>query len=209
VQGWIVTDPEALAQMDIPDGEGVEIPDRVVQFSGRETVASITDEEFNRLVFVFELESLHLETRDAYGTTVELPHLAKWAAGEPDDLKWLHGWCSTLREHVKAGKSVRRARIVSEPLSDYQRWSYSIAHPMVDAGEDIRWVPRRLVSSIALPGNDFYLFDDRLIVFLIYAGNGLGTDKVTSTDPADIQLCRSAFEAVWKLSIPHRDYQPL
>ncbi|MEV4383972.1 DUF6879 family protein, partial [Streptosporangium sp. NPDC049644] len=46
---------------------------------------------------------------------------------------------------------------VSEPLSDYQRWSYSIAHQMVEAGEDIRWVPRRLVSSIPLPGN-FYLF---------------------------------------------------
>ncbi|MGH3823388.1 MAG: DUF6879 family protein [Pseudonocardiaceae bacterium] len=53
-----------------------------------------------------------------------------------------------------------------------------------------------------------YLFDDHLVVFLIYAGNGLAIDKVTSTDPADVQLCRSAFEAVWKLSIPHSDYQP-
>ncbi len=114
-----------------------------------------------------------------------------------------------LRDHVKAGKTVRRARIVSEPLSDYQRWSYSIAHPMVDAGEDIRWVPRRLVSSVALPGNDFYLLDDRLIVFLIYAGNGLDTDKITSTDPADIRLCRSAFDAVWTLSIAHSDYKPV
>ena len=33
VQGWIVTDSEALAQMNIPNGEGsVEIPDRMVQF---------------------------------------------------------------------------------------------------------------------------------------------------------------------------------
>jgi hypothetical protein len=166
------------------------------------------DEEFNRLLSVFEREALHLETRDAYGTKVELPHMTKWTAGESDDLEWLQGWCSTLREHVRAGKSVRRARIVSEPLSDYQRWSYSIARPMVEAGEDIRWVPRRLVSSVALPGNDFYLFDDRLIVFMIYAGNGLGIDKVVSTDPASVQLCRSAFEAVWKLSIRHSDYQP-
>lgn len=172
------------------------------------TVASITDEEFNRLLAYFERETLHLETSDAYGTAVELRHMAKWAAGEPDDLEWLQGWCSTLCEHVKAGKSVRRARIVSEPLSDYQRWSYSIAHTMVAAGEDIRWVPRRFVSSVALPGNDFYLFDDQLIVFLIYAGNSLGIEKVTSTEPADIRLCRSAFEAVWKLSIPHSDYQP-
>jgi hypothetical protein len=172
-------------------------------------VASITDEEFDRLLSDFERESLHLETRDAYGTSVELPYMAKWAAGEPDDLEWLQGWCATLRGHVESGKSVRRARIVSEPLSEYQRWSYSIAHPMVEAGEDIRWVPRRLISSTALPGNDFYLFDDRLVIFLIYAGDGLATDKIASTDAADIQLCRSAFEAVWKVSIPHSDYQPV
>lgn len=169
----------------------------------------VSNEEFEKLLTSFERDVIHLETRDAYGTTVELPHMAKWAAGEPDDLEWLQGWCATLREHVAAGRSVRRARIVSEPLSDYQRWSYSIAHPMVEAGEDIRWVPRRLVSSVALPGNDFYLFDDRLAVFLIYAGNGLATGKLGSTDPADIQLCQSAFEAVWTLSIPHREYAPI
>jgi hypothetical protein len=172
-------------------------------------VTPISDEEFDGLLAGFEREAVHLETRDAYGTAVELPHMAKWAAGEPDDLEWLQGWCATLREGVKAGKSVRRARIVSEPLSDYQRWSFSIADPMVEAGEDIRWVPRRLVSSIAFPGNDFYLFDDRLIVFLIYAGNGLATDKLVSTDPADIRMCRSAFEAAWKLSIPHSEYKPV
>jgi hypothetical protein len=65
------------------------------------------------------------------------------------------------------------------------------------------------MSSIAFPGNDFYLFDDRLIVFLIYAGNGLATDKLVSTDPADIRMCRSAFEAAWKLSIPHSEYKPV
>jgi hypothetical protein len=172
-------------------------------------VTSISDEQFEGLLTGFEREAVHLETRDAYGTAVELPHMAKWAAREPDDLEWLQGWCATLRDGVKAGKSVRRARIVSEPLSDYQRWSFSIADPMVEAGEDIRWVPRRLMSSIAFPGNDFYLFDDRLIVFLIYAGNGLATDKLVSTDPADIQLCRSAFEAAWKLSIPHSEYKPV
>nr|MDT0660018.1 hypothetical protein [Micromonospora sp. DSM 115978] len=172
-------------------------------------MTSISEGEFERLLTSFEREAVHLEMRDAYGTAVELPYMAKWAAGEPDDLAWLGDWCESLRQHVKAGRSVRRARIVSEPLSDYQRWSYSIGYPMVEAGEDIRWVPRRRVSSLALPGNDYYLFDDRLAVFLVYAGNGLTVDRVSSTDPADLRLCRSAFEAAWQLSIPHRDYQPV
>ena len=78
---------------------------------------------------------------------------------------------------------------------------------MVNSGEDIRWVPRRIVSSVAIPGNDFYLFDDRLR-YLMYSGNGFAR-KISSSDPVDIRLCRSAFEAVWKLSIPHRDYPPV
>jgi hypothetical protein len=169
-------------------------------------VASLDEAEFDTLLRTFERSSDHLETRDAYGTAVELPYMAKWAAGDPDDLAWLGDWCQTLRRHAAEGKTVRRARIVSEPLSNYQRWSHSIAGPMVNAGEDIRWVPRALVSSVALPGNDFYLFDDRLVVFLLYAGSGLATDRISSTDPADVELCRSAFDAVWKLATPHRDY---
>jgi hypothetical protein len=170
-------------------------------------VTPVSEEEFEELLDGgFGREAAHLEMRDAYGTAVELPHMAQWAAGEPDDLQWLQGWCAVLRGHVAAGRSVRRARVVSEPLSDYQRWSHSIALPMVDAGEDVRWVPRRLVSAVALPGNDFYLFDDRLAVFLLYAGNGLAAGKVSSDDPAVLQLCRSSFEAAWTLSVPHREY---
>lgn len=172
-------------------------------------MTTVTDGEFEGLLTDFKREIIHLETRDAYGTEVELPHMAKWAAGESDDLRWLQPWCATLREVVKAGKSVRRARIVSEPLSDYQRWSYSIAQPMVDAGEDIRWVPRSRISSIAIPGNDFYLFDDRIAIFLTYTGNGLSAAKLASSDPDDIKLCRSSFEAIWKMSIPHSEYHPI
>lgn len=36
VQGWLITDPEALSQMDIPAGEtAVEIPDRILHFFGQ------------------------------------------------------------------------------------------------------------------------------------------------------------------------------
>jgi hypothetical protein len=173
-------------------------------------VIPVPDGQFEELLAGgFDREAVHLEMRDAYGTATELPHLARWAAGEPDDLQWLQGWCGTLRGHVRAGRSVRRARVVSEPLSDYQRWSCSIALPMVQAGEDIRWVPRRLVSALALPGNDFYLFDDRLAVFLLYTGNGLAAGKVSSDDPAVLRLCRGSFEAAWELSVPHREYAAL
>ena len=165
-------------------------------------------EEFDALFDQFEREALHLEMRDSYGTEIELPYMAKWAAGEPDDLEWLRGWCDLVRDATRSGKTFRRAHVVSEPLSDYQRWSHSVMQPHVDAGEDVRWVPRRLVSSIPFPGNDFWMFDNSLVVFHHYAGNGQNIDFTTSTDPADIRLCRAALEAVWKLAIPHTEYHP-
>jgi len=38
--------------------------------------------------------------------------------------------------------------------------------------------------------------------------SGRNIDFTTSTDPHDIELCSSAFEAVWTIGIPHREYKP-
>ena len=113
-----------------------------------------------------------------------------------------------IHDAATAGKVFRRARVVSEPLSDYQRWAHSLTVPMVDAGEDIRWVPRAGVSELMFPGNDFWLFDDELLVFLVFAGNGLVVDRPARTDPDLIARCRASFEAAWALSIPHHEYTP-
>jgi hypothetical protein len=168
----------------------------------------LTYDEFAALFTRFDHEAVHLEMRDSYGTAVELPHMARWAAGECDDLEWLRPWCDEVRANVAQGKTYRRVHVVSEPLSDYQRWSYSIMQPHIDAGTEMRWMPRRNVSSIAFPGNDFWMFDARFIVFHHYAGSGASAGFTTSEDPGDIELCTSAFETVWKLAVPHCDYRP-
>lgn len=169
---------------------------------------SITYEEFSALFTSFQQEALHLEMRDSYGTAAEIPHLRKWEAGGPDDTDWLQPWFDRVSTATRAGKTFRRAHIVSEPISDYQKWAFEITPLFVKAGEDIRWVPRRRVSTVALPGNDFWLFDDEVVVFLIFAGSGLVVDRYRTTDRAAIELCRWSFEEVWNLSIPHSEYRP-
>jgi hypothetical protein len=79
---------------------------------------------------------------------------------------------------------------------------------LVEVGEDIRWVPRRRVSTVALPGNDFWLFDDEVVVFLIFAASGLVVDRHRTKDRSAIELCRTSFEEVWRLSIPTSEYRP-
>ncbi len=169
---------------------------------------SITYEEFDAYFTSFKREALHLEMRDSYGTADEIPHLRKWEAGEPDDADWLQPWFDLVGAGTRAGKVFRRARIVSEPISDYQKWVLKDTPLLVEAGEDIRWVPRSRVSTVALPGNDFWLFDDEVVVFLIFAASGLVVDRYRTTARSAIELCRISFEQVWKLSIPNNEYRP-
>src|SRR5262249_18539447 len=91
-------------------------------------------DERNELCGGIPKSFVHLETRDSYGTEVELPHMAKWRRGEPDDFAWLGWWLEMLRGHRAAGRTCRRVRIVSEPVSDYQRWTMSHAEGLIDAG---------------------------------------------------------------------------
>jgi uncharacterized protein DUF6879 len=179
------------------------------EISLRRNVEEITEDDLTALTAGFKRSMVHLETRDAYGTQAELPHMAKWAAGEPDDFEWLQDWCHKIGSHLSAGRTVSRAKIVSEPLSEYQRWVYEVFTPIVASGEDVRWVPRRTVSTICIPGNDYYVFDDERVVFLHYAGSGLNTSFTTTTDRAVVEMCSTAFKKVWALSIPHSDYKPL
>lgn len=167
----------------------------------------ITEADLTELTGSFKRSMVHLETRDAYGTETELPYMAKWKRGEPDDYVWLEEWCQKIRDHVDAGRTARRVKIVSEPLSDYQRWAYGVFTPIAEAGEDVRWVPRRSVSTICIPGNDYYLFDSERVVFLHYAGSGLNTAYTTTTDADVVEMCSTAFEKVWELSIPHSEYK--
>ncbi len=69
-------------------------------------------------------------------------------------------------------------------------------------------MPRARVSELMFPGNDFWLFDDDLLVFLVFAGNGLVIDRAARTDPKLIARCRASFEAAWALSVPHDEYTP-
>jgi hypothetical protein len=97
---------------------------------------------------------------------------------------------------------------VSEPVSDYIRFEHEATGGLnVAAGEEVRWLPRRLASDLCLPGNDFWLFDDRLIRFHHFSGDGDIVEDELAVDPAVIRMCAAAFEAVWGRAIPHADYR--
>lgn len=151
--------------------------------------------------------ALHLEMRDGYGHSS--PGYRAWREGVTfDRTKFDEPWVNLMRQTVRRGVVVRRARIVSEPVSDYIRYEHS-ATPFANlaGGERVRWLPRQRASDLALPGNDFWLFDELLVRFGLHSGDGEATGYEDSDDPVVVTLCSSAFEAVWERGINHEEYK--
>lgn len=156
--------------------------------------------------------AVHLEMRDAYGVGDEAEEIELFArtgriALDPT-ARWWPQWLDLVKETLARGVVMRRARIVSEPVTDYIRWEHAVTPLNLDAGEQVRWLPRRNASDIPLPGNDFWLIDGRRVVFHFFTGDGDWADPgfENTEDPAAVQLCATAFETVWERGVPHEKF---
>ncbi|KOV38756.1 hypothetical protein ADK60_01755 [Streptomyces sp. XY431] len=164
--------------------------------------------DFAELLGQCERSAVHLELRDSYAPT---ERFEAWRRGDRISWEvresWWHPYDQLITDAVARGVVVRRARIVSEPVSEYIRWEHYVTHANVTAGEEVRWLPRRRATSIPLPGNDFWLFDGALLRVHHFSGDGTVVEDEITSDPEAVKLCATAFEAVWGRAIPHHLYE--
>ena len=150
----------------------------------------------------------HLEMRDNYSLT-DPAYLAWTTDPTVDATPWYQPWIDLVTTTTRRGVMVRRARVVSEPVTDYIRFEHHLTAAVnIVPGEQVRWLPRRHTDGIALPGNDFWLMDGNILLVHYFAGDGHRVDSELVHDPVTVSLCREAFEAVWDRAIPHDTYQP-
>lgn len=162
------------------------------------------DELFSRC----ERSAAHLEMRDVY--TPDDPVYLAWKDGvEIDPVESFREWYDLIAKTVSRGVEVRRARVVSEPIADFIRHEYEVTPRMnIPAGEQVRWLPRRNAADLALPVNDFWVFDDQVVRFGYFAGDGSYLGHEITESPGIVKMCADAFEAVWERAIDHADYRP-
>ncbi|WP_283133895.1 DUF6879 family protein [Rhizohabitans arisaemae] len=152
--------------------------------------------------------AVHLEMRDMY--TPDDPVYLDWKADVPVNAveRWRE-WYDLIVATVARGVQVRRARIISEPITDFIRHEYDLTADLnIAAGERVRWLPRRHASGLALPGNDFWVFDDQLVRFGHFAGDGTYLFQEITKESDVVKLCVAAFESVWERAVDHKDYHP-
>ena len=168
-----------------------------------------TEETYDRLFSRTLRSAVHLETRDAYPAD-DRAFLAWQRDGSIvlDD-PGFERWAALIRATVLRGVDVRRARVVSEPVTPYIRFEYEATAPLnIAAGERVRLLPRRQATDIALPGNDFWLFDDHTLLVDHFSGDGRWIYTEIVADPAVIKVCAESFDLVWSRAVDHADYEP-
>lgn len=175
-------------------------------------MAFLTNEEFSGLFTTFEHTAYRLEPRESYvGASATVGAFARWMAGEWASPDRDHIWYQNVRAQSAAGKRFARVRVVSEPWSVYSRYGLWSSLVNIEAGEDIRYLPRHRAEAanlpVALPGRDYWLFDSRLLVVLHFddTTNDVVRYEVVE-DPATIVQHNYWRDTAWHYALSRDEY---
>jgi hypothetical protein len=150
--------------------------------------------------------AFHLEQRDTYNVEAEDEPFRRWLDGEPDDYAWHGEWASFVRQATAAGVQVQRLRLASVPHTDYIRWGLDVSPLNIKAGEDIRYLHRHLTSDIDLPGEDFWLLDDDVLVLSVFSADGRTGGFARSMSPELLRQCIAVRDQSWERAVPYAEY---
>ncbi|MFG2964923.1 DUF6879 family protein [Streptomyces sp. NPDC048288] len=170
----------------------------------------ISSAERNQLFESYIQDAFHLELRDDYSVPDEESPFTSWLRGEAVDYSYMESWTQLVRRVTQGGKTVRRVRVVTEPHSPYIRWEHAVTDLNLEAGEEIRWLPRhQLPRDLTFPcgGDDWWLFDDRTLAVGHFDSDGrvLGSELVN--DAEVVGECLRVRDALWEAAIPHSEYK--
>lgn len=147
---------------------------------------------------LFRMETLPEYTVDSDGDDYQL-----WLTGAPvpvSDRK--RRWMDVLRRERAAGKVSTRVRILSEQLTDYERYSCQAGYALnAEAGEDIRILHRGEHPIPVLDDRDFWIVDDVEAVGMVYDEHGrfCGAEVLSPDELGSLILAR---DIAWEAAEP-------
>jgi hypothetical protein len=169
----------------------------------------VTPEELGRLFSTFERSAFRLECLPTYAVTedAEAAAFRLWLAGEQPPKK-TRDWPKLVASATASGKRMQRVRVI-RTMTAYVRFELSWGYPdNVAAGEDIRILELQADESLAgMPEEDYWLFDDAVMVRLEYDGAGRFLRPVAVRDPAEVRRCCGWRDAVIARAVSFHSYR--
>jgi hypothetical protein len=101
---------------------------------------------------------------------------------------------------------VQRVRVVSIPHVAYTRWGIEVAPLNIEAGEDVRYLPRHLTEDIQWPDEDYWLMDDTKLILSVFSDDGRTGGFALETSPELVRQCLIVRDQVWERAIPYAQY---
>ncbi|NYI87952.1 hypothetical protein HNR02_001275 [Amycolatopsis endophytica] len=166
----------------------------------------MSNEVSSALFREFERSAFRLETLQTYTIPRDQASYGLFLAGEPKPEDYNLTWQASVRQHVVAGRTMQRAKVVRRPFSDYTRYLFAWAIPgNIAAGEDYR-ILDLTDRELGLPSQDFWLFDDETVLLLNFNPDGTLRDRELA-DPADLDLYRRWRDLALAEAVPFGEYR--
>ncbi|MFJ1648262.1 DUF6879 family protein [Streptomyces sp. NPDC088258] len=212
VQGKPVTDPGELAQLQHfgPDDVAVAVPrELLVNWGpkGMERVPELVDRDtFRRLFKTFKHTAWRLETRRGYASDrQDLDFQAFLATGSsPCDPN--EPWFVNIKAQTEAGKRVGRVRVADNPPTTEQLFLLDYARHNAAVGEDMRYLWRADADRAALPAEDFWIFDSRIVALLHFDDEDNMLDTELITEPAAVVRYAIIRDAAVHHAVPYGQF---
>lgn len=148
-----------------------------------------------------------LESRRGYDSDRHTPEYAAFLDGRIVEEDLTDPYYVARRQQADEGKRFERVRVVDDPPTEGQTYLLHRARFNIAAGEDIRHLRRADAERLALPAEDFWLFDSRTLVSLVFDDTDqlLGVEVTDDTEQV-VRACQIR-DAAWHYAIPHAKFK--
>jgi hypothetical protein len=117
----------------------------------------------------------------------------------------MQDWLTMIRAATAEGRRFTRVRVVSMPLTDYSRFGVWCAQFTNGAGEDIRYLTRDQADAERLPNHDYWLFDSRKLVRMLFDDDDSFLGGELIEDPSKIVNHNYWRDTAWHRAIRRDD----